>query len=386
MRRRSAGAESGRRPLAAGHGPPSLAPTPSAKAEPPAAPAPPARKPTNAVPTAKVSPQSQLSAPQTPVKVATAAPVSPATVPKKQSPPPLAVPIAVPNAGPIPAASDVPVAIPVASEPERTPLDDIAAMLDFEKSVPRAPSSSPVDVNPYASPAAESRRATARHASLSVSAILRDSWSAYKANLGLCVGTFLVAILGYFGATVAIVIAIQVYGSLTRGTVLVFGIVAFWPLLIGIPAWFMAGLSVFGLNVARGEKAEMSNLFDGRPYVLPMLAMMLLQLVFVGIATALTLWLNLQWLSPVALLPLVLFVQTPFVAVHQELGAIGSIAESIRLTIRNILPLCLIWATMFVIYCGTVVPTCGLGAIVVGPFLLVMNAVTYLAMAKASRA
>jgi len=114
--------------------------------------------------------------------------------------------------------------------------------------------------------------------------------------------------------------------------------------------------------------------------------MMLLQLVFVGIASALALWLNLQWLSPVALLPLVLFVQTPFVAVHQELGAIGSIAESIRLTIRNILPLCLIWATMFVIYCGTVVPTCGLGAIVVGPFLLVMNAVTYLAMAKASRA
>ena len=39
---------------------------------------------------------------------------------------------------------------------------------------------------------------------------------------------------------------------------------------------------------------------------------------------------------------------------------------------------------MLGIFCVTVLPTCGLGIIAVGPFMLVMNGVTYLALVRNS--
>ena len=294
------------------------------------------------------------------------------------------LPVAAPISDSLPHA--LPGGEPTADLHDGNPLDDIAAMLDLEASAPRIETSSPLDSQPQEkSPSDAPKSRKKRGSTLGVGSILSDTWQIYKANWLLCIGTLILAGVINGIASVAVMIGMQVYIIAMQGTLLVLGALAFWPLLVVLPAWLTAGVCVFTLNLARGKQADLANIFEGSPYIRPLLGFMFVQSAYFGISTAVAAYLDAPWIGFVAAVPLVLLIQAPFAIVHQELGAIAAIAESIQLTLANIAPLMLIWVTMFAIWCLAVIPTCGLGAIAVGPFLMVMTAITYLALERRSR-
>ncbi len=233
-----------------------------------------------------------------------------------------------------------------------------------------APPPPPNEANPYQSPAgtavqfAEERHHDFRPSPIDFELVFSRAWTIYKDNFGLCVGVGIVALL---------------LSALVGGTIPVAGERMRFPeqsivnlLTAAIWLWLVFGHLYFSLKLARGQDASLADLFSAGPFFLVGVAVWLFTVVVscVGLALLIVpgviLWLM---LSP-----------SIFVAMDQRTGVVESLRLSIEATRSNKLTLFAIWV---VAICGgglLGVLTCGLGFLLVHPFVFLLYAVTYLSM------
>ena len=364
------------------------------KAQPPR-PAPPAAAP--AVPTAQVvSPQAQAApagGSQPAVQVAIAVPVTPIKSPQKQKPPPLAVPVAAP----LDEFTPPPTAAPVEKDSGEndsgekdsgendsgpSPLDEIAAMLDFEKTVPRAPSPDSLDINPYRSPTStdgtpkSARDDASEFKRITYGETIHAAWEILKANFWRLVGATALYSISMTFAQGVLTQALEKFGQAVaaRGagsTGLAIVVITLYLLtLLAFVAFFTLGYLKYIVQITRGKPAEVSMIFSSLPLFLPG------YLLFVAIVLAVMIGVVL--LIVPGLLAGLLFALAPIVFVDRESGVVESLRVSAGVMSKNLLPAFLLLFSVGMAGNILLVLTCGLGSLVVTPFHAILASVIYL--------
>lgn len=138
-----------------------------------------------------------------------------------------------------------------------------------------------------------------------------------------------------------------------------------------IVAWLSIGWWIFFLKLARGDDAEVADLFRGGPFfVTTVLATLLFALVYLGglalfIVPGVIFWL--------------MFSQYNYMIIDRNAGVLESLSLSKEFTYGNKLTLFAILLVAGLVG-GLINQACGLAVIVVAPFMALLHAVIYLVM------
>jgi len=185
-----------------------------------------------------------------------------------------------------------------------------------------------------------------------------------------------VAFLVVFG----IVFGVNIVVFVVRGVLILMRmpnamqILLMFPLQLGCWAlgfWLQIGLGLFFLKIARGERAELADLFTGGPYFLRILGASLLffLMYFVGI---------LLLVIPGIIVAL-MFSQFYLLILDRNVGVLESLELSKDVTHGNKLTLFLVFLVAWLLAIVAMIP-CGLGLIVAVPFFALLSPVIYLTM------
>jgi len=257
------------------------------------------------------------------------------------------------------------VAIPVATDELASEASTVPAPSPAP-SVPK-PQPQPQSQNPFQSPAGtESHLASTR---IDIADVMGRAWLIYKNRLGPC----LLAVFVYG------IVAIGVAGATGFATRNAGGFVQLGVGLVQnvIGIFIYLGLMSFMLKTARGEKAEVSDLFGAGPLVLRGLGVMILYMLAYAIGLVL--------LIIPGIIVLFMFSQAIFVLIDQDTGVIDSLRYSAQATKGNKL-------TLFALgVIGSLLGMLGMCALFVGiffvmPYLVLLQAVVYLRMTGQSTA
>ena len=214
--------------------------------------------------------------------------------------------------------------------------------------------------------------------------IFTRTWEILKLDWGTCL------------AVVVIVMALNFGVNLVSGLVPLLGI--FIALLFGI--WINIGQALFFLKKARGQSVEIGEVFQGGPYFGKILVLTLLILLIMfgilavcslptivgariskGEVVILTVILIIAGaITAIALIWYAMLVlsQSNYLILDRNVGVIDSLKMSKDLMEGNKLALFLIGLVSGVLGALLMLMTCGLGMLVVAPYLTMMQAVIYL--------
>ncbi len=216
--------------------------------------------------------------------------------------------------------------------------------------------------------------------------VLSRTWEIYKSNLGLLVGSVLVTGgLGFVGTMIssfiqqALTIAVAGPGAGRPGNnqvgagIAIVGLMLIFTFInIAISVFLEAGLHLLLLRVARGQSAEIADVFAGGRFFWRyfwgtllfqfMMGIGFLLLIIPGIVLALMFW------------PLF------YVIIDRDTGVIDALSRAREVTQGNYLVVVLLFlAGMGIILLG-VFPGCGFGLLFTIPLSLLLWAVAYCAM------
>jgi phage FluMu protein Com len=233
---------------------------------------------------------------------------------------------------------------------------------------------------------------------LDLADIFGRTWSIFQRQWGMCLVVLLIVLAITLTLNFAVSAGTRLTSALTGDrdsstTFSVLGNLASW--MIGI--WLGIGQSVYFLKTARGQVADISDVFAGGPYFWRILrAVILLVLMIGGVLFVCTLplqWvggMNIQDASPglVVLGAIVAFAvyvyvmlmlsQFYYLILDRNVGVMDSFHLSQRLMRGNKLRLFLIWLVAILVGGLLALLTCGLGILAVMPFFSLMSPVIYL--------
>ena len=192
----------------------------------------------------------------------------------------------------------------------------------------------------------------------------------YTQNFALCVGV----------GSVAMLLMMLAGGSMGLAGVHLRHGEQLLPHLVlsAICYWLWFGYLNFSLKVARGDSASFSDLFAAGPYFVHGVA----AAIITSIASIVGLILL---VVPGVVLWLMLFQSVRFV-IDQNVGFVDALSMSMDATAGNKFALFLLWIVAVGIYCIVGLLTCGLGILVVQPFVTLLFSVAYLSMTGQSTA
>jgi len=198
------------------------------------------------------------------------------------------------------------------------------------------------------------------------------TWAILKSQFGTCLVAMLAVVGIVFEANIAvfivnIVLAVARLPSTMRTLVM-------FPLNLGcgvLGFWLQIGQGLFFLKIARGERADLADLFTGGPYFGRILGagILFLLMYFVGLVL---------FVIPGIIVAL-MFSQFYLLILDRNVGVIESLELSKDVTEGNKLTLFLINLVAVVLMFVAMIP-CGLGLIVAVPFFALLMPVTYLMM------
>ncbi len=220
-------------------------------------------------------------------------------------------------------------------------------------------------------PAPTDYHSTFKPTTIDISDVLSRTWTIFKVHWPAC--------LAVVWGTAAIVV---VYFAILAGVMVgVMGIdnkeprpemALFWLLMVPAIWWWTVVVELMLLKIARGEEVAMDDLLAGNSFVLPGFVAALLA----GIATMIGLGLC---IVPGVIVSL-MFSQCLNLVIDRGCGPIEALRLSMQITRGNKVSLLLIFLLTSAIGSVTGMVTCGLAAIAVQPFNLLMLCVAYLVM------
>lgn len=261
---------------------------------------------------------------------------------------------------------------------------------------PFTPGAATARENPYASPADYTVGAPAAFAPpagkvvptrIEMGDVLGPTWEVFKQQWGMALALLLVAFLIDMGVSV-VCNFIPLVGPIVS---MVFSV------------WINIGVALGLLKLARGQKAEIGDMFTGGPYLVrilfasllvgiivlgifgvlfgPSLAVVLLALEGAedGVIAVTVISLILVCLIPVVIVSL-MFSQFYYLILDQDVGILESLSLSRQVMVGNKLTVFLVNLVTGIIGLLLVILTCGLGLFAVGPYLALLRVVIYLAV------
>jgi uncharacterized membrane protein/DNA-directed RNA polymerase subunit RPC12/RpoP len=231
--------------------------------------------------------------------------------------------------------------------------------------------------NPYASPSAPAYEAPAlavppgaiTPSIIDLGDVFHRSWEIFKTQWPMCAAVAFIVVLLNLTAAVFTGVLTSLTASATgdpAATLLVRILceVASWA----FNTWIGIGELVFFLKTARGQRASVGDIFAGGPWFVNVLAASLLVglAVLVGLAFCIV---------PGVILAL-MFSQYYYLIIDRNLGPVDALSMSAQITRGNKLTLFAIGLVVF----AFALFTCGLGLVLLIPFVPLAYAVIYLAM------
>jgi len=230
--------------------------------------------------------------------------------------------------------------------------------------------------NPYQSPSGEDRARV--HASpsgeivptrIDFEDVFSRTWTIFKEQWGACLVGFLVV----FAIEVVLrgpIVWMKFVFQHDNETVIVLNLV---DIVAGLCLlWVNLGQGLYFLKIARGQPAEVTDLFTGGPYYLRALGAIILVAIMVLVGCFLC-------IVPGIIVAL-MFSQFWFLILDRNVGVIDSLSISKDLMVGNKLMLFLIGLVAAVLGSLIVVMTCGVGFLAVRPFMTLLAPVIYLAI------
>lgn len=205
--------------------------------------------------------------------------------------------------------------------------------------------------------------------------ILSRSWELFGKNFGLLAGATLVMFVVIGGALAVLGAPVAMFFNhpgAPPDTLEKVVITAIYLALFVVGVFLQGGYNLMMLKIARGEPAQVADLFAGTQYFLRILMGHLLLMALAAVGFVL------------CIIPYFLVLMTfwPFalVIVDQNVGVIESFRRSRQITADNLLTIFVLWLAMTGINL-LVIPTCGIGVILAVPLMTIILAVAYCTMA-----
>jgi phage FluMu protein Com len=239
---------------------------------------------------------------------------------------------------------------------------------------------SPVDSgNPYQSPSpftppgpSQPQGATTPTL-LDMGDMFSRTWSIFKQQWGMCLVALLVVLAISFAVNFIVGLSAGAIGAIARSPGLHFFANVVGNLatsLFGV--WLGIGQAKYFLKIARGQPAEIADLFSGGPHFINILLASLLFGLIVGVGLLLC-------VVPGVILSL-MFSQYYYLVLDRNVPVLESLGQSKELTNGNKLTLFLIWLVSGLVGMLLILVTCGLGLLVVAPYCALLHPVVYLAI------
>jgi uncharacterized membrane protein len=205
--------------------------------------------------------------------------------------------------------------------------------------------------------------------------VLGKGWEGFKANAAILIAALMVA-----GCIMSVIlIPLQIAGMAAQGNFEVVMVILLLQMIaqVALGAFFNLGFITIYLKVARGEKPDIKDLFSGKSRIVP--AILVSLLCGLGSVIGFTL----------LIVPGIIFVLMVFFALYfvmdKNMGVMESIRASINATRGSKMQLFLFGLVAWLLCVAAMIP-CGLGFIVVGPWLGVTGAVIYETLTKKEEA
>jgi uncharacterized membrane protein/DNA-directed RNA polymerase subunit RPC12/RpoP len=211
-----------------------------------------------------------------------------------------------------------------------------------------------------------------RHSTLDFGDVFGRTWAIFKEQWGMCLAVVVLVVVLNFGCGFVLGFAVGVARAVTRNYQLyvILSLMArMVTLLFGI--WLGIGQAKFFLKTARGQRAEIIEVFSGGPQYVSILLASLLFGVIVALGT-------LALIVPGVILAL-MFSQFYYLILDRDLPVLESFRRSQRLMAGNKMTLFVIRLAAAGITIVACIPCC-LGLFVAIPFFALLNAVVYLAI------
>ena len=276
----------------------------------------------------------------------------------------------------IPAGSDPPT--PPAGGPASPFGPASAGQSPFDAGAPVGPSAA--DQNPYRSPVDFSPPATGYRAStgqiyptqIDLGDVLSRTWTVFKDRLGICLGAFFLAFFVNLLVGQLLTQGAAVIGALSKeeGVMIALGVLANLAAQ-AFSLWIAIGQAMVFLHIARGEPVELGELFAGGPYLLRAIGASIL--FFFGFLVGIIL------LIVPGIIFALMFSQFFYLIIDRNLGVVESLEVSRQVTSGNKLTLFALGFVVLGLMLVAILP-CGLGLIILWPFVSLLWPVTYLSM------
>ncbi len=276
---------------------------------------------------------------------------------------------------PIPAAAATPPAAPAAPPAGASPFATGPA-----KVAPGSPFGPGQPPNPYESPTAATGAGQVPPppggfgpTKIDFGDIFDRTWKVFADQWAVCLGAILVTLLLTGGAFGLVMGFAALVGEAMRAEAVAVLIMIVGGVAVGIfSLWIGIGQSLFFLKVARGQEANLSDLFSGGPYLATTLGASILFALIVVAGMILC-------YIPGIIFAL-MFSQYFYLILDRNVGVMESLSLSKEITEGNKLMLFAIQLVVQLAANVVIYGTCGLGILAVAPFMGLMNAVIYLAM------
>jgi hypothetical protein len=234
--------------------------------------------------------------------------------------------------------------------------------------------------NPYAAPAEYAPAAGGyvpppgafAPAIIDFSDVFSRTWAIFKVQWGMCLVVLIIVWAISFAVNMVVWFGVQIIGMAAhdQAVAVMFSLLGeVISTLFGI--WIGIGQALYFLKVARGQRAEVSDIFAGGPYFLSVLgATILFALIYlVGLVLCIV---------PGVIFAL-MFSQYYYLILDRNVGIMDSLGISKEITTGNKLTLFAIGVvSVLLAFAGLL--ACCVGLLAVVPFLSLLAPVTYLAM------
>jgi len=199
------------------------------------------------------------------------------------------------------------------------------------------------------------------------------TWTIFKQQWGACLLALIVVWAISFVVNIVVGFGLGFAGAMSRDqTVAAICSVVSNIITTAFGIWLGIGQALYFLKIARGQPAELGEIFSGGPYFLRVLGASILfgLAYFAGV---------LLCVVPGVIFAL-MFSQFYYLILDRNVGVMESLNISRDIMNGNKMTLFLIGLIGVVAGLALVVVTCGLGLLAVGPFFSLLAAVTYLAI------
>ncbi len=218
-------------------------------------------------------------------------------------------------------------------------------------------------------------RGALRPTVISAGDVLSDAWSIYKEQMGLCIGGIILAAIINFLASLpsSIVRWMLDEGNFGQDTRILLSALWFGLFLLSlfVGAFISGGQHIFLLKIARGERAEISDLFRGGPFIL--------RLIGNGFLVGLMCFVGIMACIIPGIIVLLMFWPFMYVLVDTDARGLDSLSRAKVITANN-------WGSVILLYFAQLGLNilgglmCGVGLIVTIPLGELIFAVAYVHM------